>query len=102
VTRYHLDSTAEANSHARDIDGWWREQRAGAPEMFVDELARMLALLARMPMIGAPYRRGAAPKGMRRHAMRRVKCHLYYTVDTEKREILVHAIWHWSRGRGPF
>ena len=70
--------------------------------MFVDELARVLALLSNMPMLGEPYRRGAAPSGMRRFALRRVKCYLYYTVDTKKRQILIHAIWHWSRGRGPF
>lgn len=91
MTIYHIESTAEADTHARAIDAWWREQRAGAPGLFVDELTRVLALLSGMPMLGASYRGGAAPEGMRRLVMRRVKCHLYYTVDVEKREILVHA-----------
>jgi hypothetical protein len=102
MTTYRVESSSEADAHARAIDEWWREQRAGVPGLFVDELARVLALVTRWPMLGEPYKRPTAPRGMRRLTMRRVKCHLYYTVDTEKREILVHAIWHWSRGRGPF
>lgn len=53
-------------------------------------------------MLGVPYHHRAVPEGTRRLVMRSVKCHLYYTVDTAQRFILVRAIWHSSRGRGPF
>jgi hypothetical protein len=44
MTTYHVESSSEADAHARAIDGWWREQRAGVPGLFVDELTRVLAL----------------------------------------------------------
>jgi len=102
VSGYRVDSTAEADAHARAIDVWWREHRPASPDLFLHELTRVLALLAALPMLGVPYSHVAAPEGMRRLVMRPVKCHLYYTVDAEQRLILVRAIWHSSRGRGPF
>lgn len=98
MSGYRVDSTSEADEHARTIDAWWREHRPTARDLFLDELTRVLALLAAWPMLGAPYRAG----GLRRLMMRRVRCHLYYSVDAERRSILVRAIWHSSREPGPF
>jgi hypothetical protein len=70
--------------------------------LFLGELTRALDLLNSLPMLGAPYPHRTAPEGMRRLVMRQVKCHLYYTVDAERRLLLVHAIWHSSRGDLPF
>jgi len=102
VSEYIVDSTSEADEHARAIDTWWREHRPAAPDLFLAELARVLGLLASWPTLGVPYAHAAVPGGMRRLAMRSVKCHLYYTVDPARRLVLVRAIWHSSRGRGPF
>lgn len=102
MSGYRVESTPDADEHARVIDAWWRAQRPASPDLFLDELTRALALLATLPLLGVPYERQSAPEGTRRLALRRTKCHLYYTVDTGQREILVHAIWHASRGHGPF
>lgn len=102
MSGYRVDSTSEADAHARAIDVWWREHRPAAPELFLGELTRVLGLLAALPMLGVPYEHAAVPGGMRRLVMRPVKCHLYYSVDAANRLVLVRAIWHSSRGRSPF
>jgi hypothetical protein len=38
VSGYRVDSTAEADQHARAIDVWWREHRLAAPDLFLSEL----------------------------------------------------------------
>ena len=102
MSGHHIESTSEANEHARVIDLWWREHRSATPDLFLDELTRALALLSTLPMLGIPYENTAVPEGTRRLLMRRVKCHLYYTVDAATRSIFVRAIWHSSRGSNPF
>jgi hypothetical protein len=102
VSEYRIDSTSEADGHARAIDVWWQEHRSVAPDLFLRELTHAFTLLATLPMLGAPYDHPAAPKGTRRLLLRPVKCHLYYTVDTVDRSILIRAIWHSSREAAPF
>jgi len=38
---------------------------------------------------------------MRRILMPRTRYHVYYVVADEERRVLVHAVWHTARGRGP-
>jgi hypothetical protein len=101
VSDYRIDSTAEADEHARIIDAWWREHRAAAPDLFLDELVLVFAMLARLPRLGAPYNHRSVTSGVRRVLMRRVRCHVYYTIDDVSRVLLIRAIWHSSRGHGP-
>ena len=102
MSHYHVESTSEADEHARTIHLWWLEHRPASPTLFFDELTRALALLGAWPLLGRPYHHRAAPDVTRCLVMRAVKCHLYYTVDTARRFLLVRAIWHASRGGSPF
>jgi hypothetical protein len=47
------------------VDTWWRQNRQAVPDLFVDELERMLAIVALMPSLGAPVR-GERVRGLRR------------------------------------
>jgi hypothetical protein len=62
VSDDRIESTAEADEHARAIDTWWREHRASSPDLFLNELTRVFALLARLPALGARYRHPGAPQ----------------------------------------
>jgi len=102
VNDYRIDSTSEADEHARAFDAWWRDHRSTKPDLFVNELARSLSLLARMPRLGVIYDSPGAPANIRRLLMRPTQSHLYYSVDTNARVVTIRAIWHASRGLGPF
>jgi len=48
VSDYRIESTAEADEHARAMDTWWREHRTSSPDLFLNELIRVFALLERL------------------------------------------------------
>ena len=102
MSDYRIESTAEADEHARAIDTWWREHRTSSPDLFLNELIRVFALLARLPALGAHYRHPGAPPNIRRLLMRPTRTHVYYSFDRSVRVVVIRAIWHASRGRGPF
>lgn len=102
MSDYRVDSTAVADAHAREIDRWWREHRPTSPDLFVNELARAFQLLARVPALGAAYEDPGAPADIRRVLMRPTRTHVYDSVDPVARIVVVRAIWHASRGPGPF
>jgi plasmid stabilization system protein ParE len=68
--------------------------------MFQDDLARALDRLSWMPGSGARYESRTVP-GLRRIFLSGCRYHVYYTVDAERSEVLVRAIWHAVRGQGP-
>ncbi|MBX3463066.1 MAG: hypothetical protein KF830_07835 [Planctomycetes bacterium] len=41
-----------AELQIRTINGWWRENREAAPDLFAEEVASALDLLARVPRFG--------------------------------------------------
>jgi plasmid stabilization system protein ParE len=90
--------TPEAESHVRDIHAWWRTNRPSAPDLFLNELASALELLAEAPMLGRPYRLSPVP-GVRRLLIRATRYHLYYFVA--KDEIAILAVWYGGRGGQP-
>jgi hypothetical protein len=102
VSDYRIDSTSEADDHARAIDSWWRDHRPASPDLFLDELTRSFSLLARLPTLGAIYDHRGAPANIRRVLMRATRSHVYYSIDEAAHVILIRAIWHASRERGPF
>ena len=91
-------TTPEVDAQIREIDGWWREHRPGAPDLFHQELARSFDLVGRMPLIGRPYRRSPVA-GTRRVLLERTHYHVYYLVGPE--DVRVLAVWHARRGAGP-
>jgi hypothetical protein len=70
VNDCRIESTAEADEHARAIDSWWREHRTSTPDLFLNQLIRVFALLAQLPALGVRYRDPGAPPNMRRLLMR--------------------------------
>ncbi|MGB8930207.1 MAG: hypothetical protein WCC48_03030 [Anaeromyxobacteraceae bacterium] len=92
--------TPEGDRQATDKDRWWRENRPASPDLFSDELADILGLIARTPNAGARYET-VSGKAARRVLMPRTKNHVYFEVDETHERIIVHAVWGTPRGRGP-
>ena len=89
-----------AARQADEVDLWWRDHRANAPDAFTEELASALVVLEASPRVGALYARAKRP-GVRRLLLRRTGYHLYYLVDGVRAVVTIRAVWHSARGRGP-
>ena len=98
VTDHEIVVTPTAREQIRIVDAWWRENRAAAPDLFVDELAVVLALLTALPLVGKRYPHPTVP-GVRRLLLRKTRYHLYYCMVAET--VLVLSIWSAVRGTGP-
>jgi plasmid stabilization system protein ParE len=81
--------TSIALDHIRRERTWW-DQNRDYPEVFADELERVLEILSSVPGIGTPY--GPSPvAGVRRVYLRRAAVHVYYTFD--RHEVVILAVW---------
>ncbi len=75
-------TTREADDDARGIDLWWMSNRPAAPNLFVEELADAIALLAIEPGVGIRYASRAIP-GLHRMLLRASRYHVYYTYNDD-------------------
>lgn len=91
--------TKRAQAHIDRAALWWDKNRPLAPEAFDEELAEAFSLLSAEPGIGAPALNVRA-RGVRRVHLARVHYYLYYRARSSRVEVL--ALWHTSRGTGPF
>jgi len=91
-------TTPEADSQIREIDNWWRRNRAASPNLFVDELAAAFDILAHAPHIGRLYRQSPVPD-TRRLLLMETRYHVYYVPRGD--EVRVLAVWNAQRGVGP-
>lgn len=91
-------TTSESDEQIRDIDEWWRSNRPGAPDLFLDELAASFDTIGHAPHIGRLYRRSPVP-GTRRVLLAACRYHVYYVPQPE--DVKVLAVWHARRGVGP-
>jgi plasmid stabilization system protein ParE len=91
--------TKRAQAHIDSAALWWDQNRPLAPEALDEELAEAFSLLSAEPGIGAPALNVRA-RGVRRVHLARVHYYLYYRVRGSRVEVL--ALWHTSRGTGPF
>lgn len=91
--------TKRAQAHIDRAALWWDQNRPLAPEALDDELAEAFSLLSAEPGIGAPAL-NVRTTGVRRVHLARVHYYLYYRVRGSRVEVL--ALWHTSRGAGPF
>ena len=100
MKRYRVELSTQALEQAEAIRAWWIENRAAAPDLFIDELGAAIRKLGATPRIGSRY---DAPglREMRRMLMPRTRHHVYYTVNEEARLVRIHAIWHAARGHEP-
>ena len=92
-------ATKRAHAHIDRAALWWDQNRPLAPEAFDEELAEGFSLLSAEPGIGAPALNVRA-RGVRRVHLARIHYYLYYRVRGSRVEVL--ALWHTSRGTGPF
>ncbi len=92
-------ATKRAQAHIDRAALWWDQNRPQAPEALDEELAEAFSLLSAEPGIGAPALNVRA-RGVRRVHLARVHYYLYYRVRASRVEVL--ALWHTSRGTGPF
>ena len=99
MRRWTVLFAASAAEQARIVDDWWLTERPSAPDLFSDELSRAIDRLSTAPASGAPFE--SAVGGVRRVLLAGSRYHVYYTLDSARREVLVRAIWHASRGQGP-
>lgn len=89
---------APAEQQLRVIDAWWRRNRLAAPDLFAEEFAAGVEMLATYPGVGAPVRRRRF-EGLRRFLPRATRYHVYF-VATD-RAVTVLAVWSAVRGSGP-
>jgi plasmid stabilization system protein ParE len=92
--------TPEGDRQTSEKERWWREHRPASPDLFADELADALDLIANTPNVGAVYET-VSGKAARRVLMPRTKNHVYFEVDEAHERVIVHAVWGTPRGQGP-
>jgi plasmid stabilization system protein ParE len=92
-----VDLQRRASLEIETIDHWWRTNRASAPDLFLDELERVLQAVALLPGLGAPAR-NARLQGVHRVLLAKTQHYVYYR---EADDAILFAIWHTSRGRDP-
>jgi len=92
--------TATASAQVVEIQRWWQAERSASPTLFHDELAGAIGRMSWMPGTGARFRSRAVP-AVRRILLPGCRYHVYYTVHPKRSEVLVRAVWHAARGRGP-
>ena len=90
-----------ARQQADEIQVWWETERPAAPWLFRDELAAACRRLAHAPRSGMEILDATGCR-RRRLLLRRSGYHVYYRVDEAHCCVTIHAIWHASRGRGPW
>lgn len=93
-----LRTTAVADEHIVAIDAWWRQNRTASPDLFMNELADLFAMIMAAPMLGCSYL-SVEIHGVRRVLMRATRHHIYYIIDGG--DVSVLAVWNAVRGRGP-
>ena len=97
MTKRRVQFTSKALEHVRREKAWWLQNR-DHPNVFADELERVLEILSTVPGIGTPYK--PSPIGsVRRVYLRRAAVHVYYTFD--RREVLIRAVWGARLEHGP-
>ena len=97
MKRRRVRFTATALLHGQREKEWWSKNRADG-DVFAQDLADALSLVASFPAAGTSYT-GTAIPGVRRLYLQKVGVHLYYTVDED--EVIVRALWGARRRRGP-
>jgi plasmid stabilization system protein ParE len=91
--------TKRAQGQIDQAAQWWDENRDLAPEAFDEDLAKAFLLLSLEPRLGAPAPNVRA-KDLRRLHLARIRYYLYYRIRGRRIEVV--ALWHTSRGSGPF
>lgn len=100
MNQLRIRVSSDARAQINEVAAWWRANRKAAPGLFRAELADALEALARSPELGTAYFDTPLPD-VRQLLMLRTRYHLYYTIDLDRGEVFIRALWHTSRGEGP-
>jgi plasmid stabilization system protein ParE len=100
VSRHRVDFAAAARRHVTTIAAWWGKNRPKAPMLFWQELDAAVEQLAGDPQSGSVYRE-VSRTDIHRLVLPKTRYHVYYSIDEAARIVLIRAVWHTSRGRGP-
>lgn len=97
MTRRRVRFTPTAQEHVRREKAWWLANR-DHPDVFANELERVIEILSKLPGVGSDYSASPVP-GVRRVYLRRSSVHVYYSFDD--REVLIRAVWSARLEHGP-
>ena len=77
------------------------EKRPKARDACVEEIERGFDLISSLPGVGEPVAHKRI-QGIRRLLLGRIRYHLYYRLHKDIEAVEVLALWHTSRGSGPY
>jgi plasmid stabilization system protein ParE len=100
MKRYRVGFSRTADAQVEAIEGWWRENRPAAPDMFGRELESAVRLLGTSPLLGKIYAHTPVP-AVRRLLIGRSRYHLYWELDAASDTVTIVAVWHAGRGGAP-
>jgi plasmid stabilization system protein ParE len=90
MKRYEVVLAPAAQTQARKVAAWWRENRPAA----------VLDRLAEAPKTGLPYWT-IRNRLIRRILMARTSYNVYFEIQEERAFVRIVAVWHAARGHGP-
>jgi len=96
---FRVEFTEDATEQAQAAAAWWRANRSAAPDLFEDELAFALDLLAKMPPLTQVWGE-VEGKSVRKIRLPRTRYSLYFVIEGDDL-VMVHALWHGARGSAP-
>jgi plasmid stabilization system protein ParE len=98
--RLRVEVAPEAQEQLERLDRWWRQNRPAAPTLVVDELERLVGMIAETPEIGVPYAQGGL-MNVRRLRLRRTPYLLYYHYVSGNDVARIVSAWSAMRKRRP-
>jgi plasmid stabilization system protein ParE len=100
MKRFRVRLTIEAEAQLEKIDEWWAANRREHPELVREEASEAIRTLAAFPEAGVEHR-ARGRRGLRKMLLPRSQYLLYYAVNDDQGEVVIAAVWHASRGKGP-
>jgi hypothetical protein len=95
-----VEFSPEADEAHDTIDTWWRENRDKNPNLFDEEVKRVIELLPSSPEMGHVYKVRGGRKILR-VLLSKTHHYLYYWVDEKRDLIEVIVIWGTPLKDGP-
>ena len=90
----------EALKQIEALDQWWRRNRPAAADLVLDEMDRVVELLAEAPEIGTPYREHGL-ENVRSVRLRRTPYKAYYHFEPGAETVTILTVWSAVRKLSP-
>lgn len=95
-----IEIQPEAQEQLAALGQWWRTHRSAAPSMVLDELERLVKLLADNPEIGRTYSHGGLAN-IRCLRLRKTPYLIYYHYEAGGDVVTIVSAWSGARRRRP-